>query len=217
MPKRNREQQEKHNEARRKITKAGRKALFSMKYIETKHADLVKEANNLYDFLYEIYPNKHDLTKTELYINCMNKPGAIKNILKCSTVSRNKSQISELLPILNIPLMQTKTSPPFTDNYETQTPDLASYTEEMPVNLPILTEDETNSLIRDLQQDPDLNQYFRDIALNEVTVPHENVAKQSESVESIESEIDRIIKEEFEALGADLPNIMVNDDELLFH
>ena len=123
----------------------------------------------------------------------MNKPGAIKNILKCSTANRNKRQISELLPILNIPLMQTQTSPPFTDNHETQTPDLASYTEEIPVNLPILTEDETNSLIRDLQQDPDLNQYFRDIVLNEVTVPHENVAKQSES---IESEIDRIIKEE---------------------
>ena len=211
MPKRNREQQEKHNEARRKITKAGRKALFCMKYIETKHADLVKEANNLYDFLHEIYPSKHDLTKTEIYINCVNKPGVIKNILKCSTVSRNKSQISELLPILNIPLMQIQTSPP----------DLASYTEEMPVNLPILTEEETNSLIRDLQQDSDLNQYFRDTVLNEVTVPHENVAKQSESVES---EIDRIIKEEFEALGAefealgaDLPDIMVNDDELLFH
>ena len=63
MPKRNREQQEKHNEARRKITKAGKKALFGMKYIETKHADLIKEANNLYDFLYEIYPNKHDLNQ----------------------------------------------------------------------------------------------------------------------------------------------------------
>ena len=213
MPKRTAEQQEKHNEARRKITKAGRKALFSMKYIQAKQPKLAEEANKLYDFLHEVYPNKHDLTKTEVYINCMKKPGAINKILQSTAESRNTNGITELLPVLNIPLIQT-TQPSFTLNQETQLldPTPMIHTEEIPMQLPVLTDDETNKLIRDLQQDPDLNQYFRDIALNEVTVPCENSEMESDS---LESEIDRIIKEEFESLGDDLPCLTVND-ELLF-
>ena len=67
MPKRNREQQEKHNEARRKLSKAGKKAIFSTRYIKAIQPKLIEEANKLYDFLFEVYPGKHDLTKTEIY------------------------------------------------------------------------------------------------------------------------------------------------------
>ena len=206
MPKRNKEQQEKHNEARRKLSKAGKKAIFSIQYVKTMQPKLVEEASKLYDFLYELYPGKHDLTKTEVYMNCMRKQGTKSKILQCATGDRNTNEITNLQPVLNIPLMQMPPSSPI--------PNETIHTEEIPLQLPILTDDETSNLIRDLQQDPDLKYYFQDDQINEVFVSTEKSVMET-GPETLESEIDQLIKDEFEALGADLPDIPVNDELLL--
>ena len=205
MPKRNREQQEKHNEARRKLSKAGKKAIFSTRYIKAIQPKLIEEANKLYDFLFEVYPGKHDLTKTEIYIQCMKNEATKNKILQSSTVTRNTSEVTRLQPILNIPLMQIPPALPSLPDQITSTT-----IEEIPLELPILTDDETATLIRDLQQDPDLKHYFQDDQVNEVSISTENPAVETRT---LEDEIDQIIKEEFEALGSDLPDIPVNDEQ----
>ena len=209
MPRRNKEQQEKHNEARRKLSKAGKKAMFSIQYVKTTQPKLVEEANNLYDFLYELYPGKHDLTKTEVYMNCVKKQDMKSKVLQCATGGRNTNEITKLQPVLNIPLMQM---PPSSSS--SSIPNETVHTEEIPLQLPILTDDETSKLIRDLQQDPDLKYYFQDDEINEVFVTTEKPVMET-GPKTLESEIDQLIKDEFEALGADLPDITVNDELLL--
>ena len=67
MPRRNKEQQVKHNEARREFAKKGKRALFCLDYVKNRNPDLVKKANDMYDYLLERYPNKRDLLKTDEY------------------------------------------------------------------------------------------------------------------------------------------------------
>ena len=201
MPKRDREQQDKHNAARRKLKQAGRKAIFCMEHIKTTHPNIVKEASKVYDYLQELYPTKHDLTKTEIYRNCLkNKPTASK-VLQHAT-----DQGSKLEPVLNIPLMQIPTS---ASGISTET----VHVEEIPTQLPILTDEETSKLIRELQDDPDLQHFFRDEPANQVTV---STSTNGTEPKTLEEEIDRVIREEFEALGTDLPDIEdYRNDELL--
>ena len=68
MPKRNEEQRQKRNETRRKLKKLSkkRKLLFAC-IAELRNPDVYKEASDLYEFLNSLYPNKHDLTRTEIY------------------------------------------------------------------------------------------------------------------------------------------------------
>ena len=210
MPRRNKEQQEKHNEARRKLKKAGRKAIFCMVHVKAIQPNLVEEASKLYDFLNELYPKKHDLTKTEIYKNCMKNEGTKSKVLQHATGDRNTNEITKLQPVLKIPLMQI---PPSSSS--SSIPDETIRTEEIPQQLPILTDEETSNLIRDLQQDPDLKYFFQDDQINEVFVTTEKSMMET-GPKTLESEIDQLIHDEFEALGADLPDIMGNkDDELL--
>ena len=205
MAPRNRQQQERHNIARRRLGKAGKKAIFSTCYVKTIQPELIEEASKIYDFLIELYPRKHDLTKTDIYKQCMKNEAVKKSILRASAVPRNTSGVAELQPVLNIPLMQIPPASP-------QLPDQATSTtsEEMPPELPILTDDETATLIRDLQQDPVLKQFFQDEQVNEVSISTENPEAETTT---FEDEIAQIIKEEFEALGRDLPDIPVNDEQ----
>ena len=71
MPKRNAEQKIKHNEARKNFTKQGKRAIFCLNHIKNSHPDIVKEANDTYDYLFRIYPNKRDMMKTDLYKGMM--------------------------------------------------------------------------------------------------------------------------------------------------
>ena len=205
MPPRSRQQQEKHNVARRRLGKAGKKAIFSTHYIKAIQPELVEEAGKIYDFLLELYPRKHDLTKTDIYMQCMKNKGVKKRILRASAVPRNTSNVAELQPVLNIPLMQSlPASPPLPDQATSTT------IEQIPAELPILTDDETATLIRDIQQDPVLKQFFQDEQVNEVAISTENPEAETTT---LEDEIAQIIKEEFEALGRDLPDISVDDEQ----
>ena len=71
MPKRTRQQQDLHNEARRKLKKDGKKAIFGMKYIELKHPGIHNDAFKLYDLLAALYPGKRDLTQTPEFKKCV--------------------------------------------------------------------------------------------------------------------------------------------------
>ena len=224
MPKRNRDQQDKHNESRRRITAYGKKAIFSVQYIKTKQPELVEEAGKIYDFLFEFYPRKHDLAKTDMYKQCMNNNALKKRILAASPTVRNTSEGIELQPVLNIPLLQiptSSTSTPLPDqtttveeipasSTSTPLPDQTTIVEEIPSETPILTDEETTTLIRDLQQDPDLMEYFQDVLMNEVSIRTEKPYVESTT---LKDEIEQIIQEQFEALGKDLPDIPVNDEQ----
>ena len=220
MPKRDREQQDRHNAARRKLKQAGRKAIFCMEHIKTTHPDIVKEASKVYDYLQELYPTKHDLLKTEIYRNCLkNKPTAnkvsqhatdqgskLEQALTSNVSQHATDQGNKLEPVLNIPLMQIPTS---TSGISTET----VHVEEIPAQLPILTDEETSKLIRELQDDPDLQHFFRDEPTNQVTV---STSTNGTEPKTLEEEIDRVIREEFEMLGTDLPDIEdYRNDELL--
>ena len=196
MPKRNKEQQERHNEARRKLKKAGKKAIFCMQYVETKQPRLLEDATKLYDFLIELYPGKHDLTKTAIYKKCMENQDTINTTLQYAMNNKNKI----LQPVLNIPLMPLQTPP-------SSTPNETTHTEEMPPQLPLLTDEETNNLIKDLSLDPDLMSFFEGVQVDEITVATEKSTMETVP-KSPASEIQQIIQDEFNAQGADLPDIM---------
>ena len=67
---------------------------------------------------------------------------------------------------------------------------------------------ETAAIIRELQADPDLDQFFK----QEITY------QETEGVQELSSidEIDRIIQEEFLKLGNDLADLTTVDEELMW-
>ena len=71
MPKRNVEQKIRHNEARKNFTKQRKRAIFCLNHIKNSYPDIVKEANDTYDYLFRIYPNKRDMMKTDVYKGMM--------------------------------------------------------------------------------------------------------------------------------------------------
>ena len=194
MPKRNPEQQVKHNEARRKFVREGKKALFCIKHLQHTHPSLVKEAYKTYDYLYKLYPGKRDLTRTEIY---------------CKQIVGKKNKQVE--PVLNIPLLQTRP----TEQMEASSTQTSVSTTEIPLKLPVITDDETTALIRELQTDPDLKHFFDDGTLHQETVPAEIKLEGAELL-STEEEIDRIIRQEFENLGNDLFDLASEDEELMY-
>ena len=205
MPKRTRDQQNKHNEARRNFIKKGKKAIFCVEHIKSIHPNIVKEASEIYDYLYEFYPNKRDLTKTEIYQRELKNKSTASNGSQHAT-GGNK-QVNQIEPVLTIPLLQTPLQPALSISTET------ARVEEILPQIPVLTDEETDELVLELQNDPDLWYFFKDEPINEVTLPS---GKSPEGTEpkNMEEEIDRIIRAEFALLGTDLPDIVFKDDEL---
>ena len=212
MPKRTREQQDLHNLNRRKLSKEGKKAIVCMKYIGIKYPEICIEASKLYDAVYVLYPGKHDLTKTPEF--------------KYATEGEAR-KINILQPILEIPLMSKTLTTTTTSEETTQT----DQTQEVPFAFDA-TNEEIEAMITELRQDPDLVSIFNDFQFPEITVETEIVQTQlpettaETTVETdVEttmetsfqiSEIDRIIQEEFNALGEDLPDIFDNQDQLFW-
>ena len=190
MPRRNRVQQDKHNESRRQFIKMGKRAIFCIRHIENTHPIIAKETYKMYDYLSELYPNKRDLMKTEIYQKQL----------------KNKKTI-EVEPVLNIPLVQS------TSSTQIETPVLTDEV-EIPTEIPVLGDEETRTLIQELQTDPDLNLFFNGEVLNQVTVTTERKPEENELI-SAQKEIDQIIQRQFELLGNDLFDLVCNDDELM--
>ena len=207
MPKRNEAQKLKHNESRRRFMKEGKKAIFCINHIYQTHPSLVKEANRIYDYLYETYPGKRDLSTTDIYR---------KHIMD--------KQNNQLEAVLHIPLLPSQTIstqtamaempsiPSVTGDNETSermeaVSTQTSTVETITPTLPLMTDRETVAIIQELQHDPDLGQFFKDEILCHETVPA--------GVQSPQEEIERIIREEFEKLGNDLPDLNGIDEELM--
>ena len=204
MPKRNKAQQIKHNEARRSFVKEGKKAIFCLLHIKDKYPDIAKEASDIYDYLHQIYPNKRNLMKTEIYrkqlanktdVNSQPQNTAVQN----TTEVNNKSM--DLEPVLTIPLMKAPLR-----------------VEDIMPQTPILNEEQADRLlqqsfdmIRDLQEDPDLKCFFTDEPANHVTLS----SLEEISPMTIDQEIDQIIRTEFDQLGSYLPDIVCEEEDEL--
>ena len=210
---RTREQQDRHNENRRNMMKEARKSIFAMKYIKIKHPETYNEACNLYAFMNELYPSRRDLTKTQEFVKCTEN-GIVRNTI--------------LQPQLRIPLMPTRSLPATTSeaipSQPVETQEISPQTvetQEIPFNYDA-TDEEIQTMLAELRQDPELGSIFDDFRLLETTVRTEvntlktTVRTEVNTVETtaFSSEIDQIIRDEFMALGEDLPDIYDNQDEL---
>ena len=224
MPKRDRQELDKRNASRRKQKKLGRKGIFYMEHLQNTHPNIFTEVGELYDYLNTIYPKKHSLTKTQLYLKCIQdkniKDKTIKYTAKCG------NQTGEIRPVIRIPLMQMPSTSTITRETPQQTavPVVETTLPQLP-QLPSLTDEEMNRLLKDLQQDSDLGDFFQEDHSNDAVVrslgpDFEQVipiqkAEEEVGPEILESEIDRIIREECEQLGTDLPDLTNVDNELL--
>ena len=224
MPKRDRQQLDKRNASRRKQKKLGRKGIFYMEHLQNTHQNIFTEVGELYEYLNTIYPKKHSLTKTQLYLKCIQdkaiKDKTIKYTAKCG------NQTGEIRPVLRIPLIQMPPTSTITRETPQQTAvPVVETTLPQPPQLPSLADEGINRLLKDLQQDPDLRDFFQEHHSNDAVVRSLGpdfeqvipIQKVEEEVgpETLECEIDKIIREEFEQLGTDLPDLTNVDNELL--
>ena len=219
MPKRNREQKIKHNEARRSFVKQGKKAMFCIEHLKAKHPDIVKEASDIYDYLVYLYPNKRNLMKTEIYrkqladktdANSQSQNTAVQNTAVQNTAVQNtavqntavrNTTRTDLEPVITIPLMKAPLR-----------------LEDIIPQTPILNEEQTDRLLKEtcdmiceLQEDPGLKWFFTGEPANHIVLS----SLEESGPMTIDQEIDQIIREEFGQLGSDLPDILCEgDDEL---
>ena len=224
MPKRTRDQQNKHNEARRNMMKKGKKAIFAMEYLKIKYPEIHEDACNIYDFIREMYPNKHDITKTPEFVKTIQN-GLVRDII---LQSNRRKRNNVLQPVLEIPLLPTTPATATTtmpeaippQNGETQeTSSQIIETVEMPPTYNT-TDEEIEAIINDLRTDSDLQTIFDDFQVLETTVtagvktPMETTHLASQETTPLSSQIDQIIQEEFKRLGEDLPDLHDRSDEL---
>ena len=209
MPKRTRQQQDKHNENRRKVKKEGKKSIVCMQYIGIKYPKIYAEACKLHDYISAVYPGKRDLTRTPEFKRCT-EDESVKN--------------SMLQPMLQIPLMPKQIHSTLTTTTSKEMPQTQSnQTEEIP---PVIDVDdqEIQKMIAELRQDPDLTSIFKDFELPSDDIPVETIVIETSTTECVQqeeipssfiSEIDEIIQE-FDALGENFPNIIDNDDQIFW-
>ena len=232
MPKRDRKELDKRNENRRLQKIRGRKGVFFMRHIENTQPETYKDVSELYDYLNGIYPNKHNLVKTQLYKECIRSKKVKEQTFKyttpaCTSTRQVKTkpvapactstrQI-EINPVLRIPLMSATTTTGESSQTTTTTPEPIDITD---TELSI-ADQEINILINELRQDPDLEYFFQDDPKGDAMMRSLDLGVTIQKVEkevgpeSTECEIDRIIREEFEALGTDLPDLCNIDNKLV--
>ena len=196
MPKRNEQQRQKRNETRRNLKKLSRKAIFCLQHSRITQPDVYKEATDLYQYLNALYPNKHDLTRTQIYQKSLESKTVKEQVRKHAKQCTNTNQTREVKPLLEIALM------PQTSKKET----LQEQATDVGMQLPTLTTEEMDTLVKDLQEEPDLKHFFN--------VQFNTEIGGSKS-KTMEEEIDEIIQREFEALGAELADLTNVDDELM--
>ena len=138
-----------------------------------------------------------------------------------STITRETPQQTAVPPLIQMPSTSTITRE---TPQQTAVPVVETTLPQLP-QLPSLTDEEINRLLGELQQDPDLRDFFQEDHSNDAVVrslgpDFEQVipiqkAEEEVGPETLEGEIDRIIREEFEQLGTDLPDLTNVDNELL--
>ena len=108
-----------------------------------------------------------------------------------------------LQPILEIPLLSKQTTSTIKETTQNDK------VEEIPLTIDA-TDEEIETMIAELREDPDLVSFFNDFHFEEITV--ETTVETS----SLTTQIDQIIDEEFKTLGENFPDIIDNEDQLLW-
>ena len=189
MSKRTKEQQIAHNKRRREIKQEGREGIFAVKYLQAMHPKIYQEINDFYRQLRARYPRRLTHISTKEF----------KALGKTESAKKH----TMLKPQLTICLMSTP------DNKVT-------ITEEPPIAMEDLQAEETEKLIQELREDPDLAHVFADITL-ETTVETERclpILTPDQEIDNIVNQLydDAAFMDEFTRLGEDLPELDDNDD-----
>ena len=179
MPRRTQDQKLKRNATRRDNSKRNRKAVFCLNHLRITRPEIYEEAMELYEHINAIYPCKHDLTQTMLYRKTI-EGGNVP--LRTSTRTSKR----EVIPRLEIPLiaMQDQVEVPRQNHQSVITSTVSS--------------EEIESIMKDLQQDPDLQNFFNEIA----------VVSDESGPKTLEEEIDSIIMAEFQRLDMELQDLI---------
>ena len=192
MSKRTKEQQIAHNKRRREIKQEGREGIFAVKYLQVMHPKIYQEINDFYLQLRAKYPRRLTHIST-------------KEFKELGKTEADKKHIM-LKPQLTICLMASP------DNNVT-------ITEEPPVAIEDLQAEETEKLIQQLRDDPDLAHVFADITLCETAVETETerclpILTPDQEIDNIVTELynDAAFMDEFTRLGEDLPELNDNDN-----
>ena len=186
-----------------------RKAVFCLKHLELTKPEIFKEAMGLYEFVNAIYPSKHDLTKTTLYQKTIKGENIAFHTVNhdvqvsASTATADRTSSVEVVPILNIPLIeapieipqqnqQDVIEIPFNEvSQQSHQDEIDSLMDDLLQNH--LDVNEMESLMDDLMQDPDLRNFF-----NQVEVPSGELRPKT-----IEEEIESIINDEIQRMDTE--------------
>ena len=257
MPRRNDNQKVKRNATRRENTTRNRKAVFCLKHLEITNPEILNKTMEIFEFVNSIYPNKHDLTKTTLYRKTIENQKLDLRIgnhnvpISRSTATTDPTNNFEVIPVLNIPLIERPRSNhqadieipfveglqqdieipfveepqqdieiPFVEEPQQNLHDLPQDLHELPQDLHELPQDlhelsqdlqglsqdlrdvilcdELGSIMDELTQDPDLQDFFA-----EIEVPNDG-----SQAKTVEEEIDNIIKEEFRRMDAQFKTLV---------
>ena len=203
MPRRNNEQKLKRNAHRRDNTMRNRKAVFCMKHLELTRPEIFKESVALFEFVNNIYPFKHDLTKTTLYektVKDENMSLFTANNDVLTSTSTTTSHV-DVIPVLNIPLIEAPVEVPLQNqggieiqqNHENERDSLVDDLFQNNLN-----GDEMESLMDELMKDPDLRNFFSEVEVssNEIqpmTVDEEVDAIINEQIQKIDAEFKKLV------------------------
>ena len=213
MPRRNNDQKFKRNATRRDNTTRNRKAVFCLKHLELTKPEIFKEAIELYAFVNAIYPNKHDLTKTTLYQKTIKGENiglhtANHDVqVSASTATTDRTNNVEVVPILNIPLIEVPIEVPIEIPQQNQQDVIEipfnevsqqSHQDEIDSLMDDLLQNhldvnEMESLMDDLMQDPDLRNFFNQV----------EVLSGESRPKTIEEEIESIINDEIQRMDTE--------------
>ena len=199
-----------------------RKAVFCLKHLEITNPEILNKTMEIFEFVNSIYPNKHDLTKTTLYRKTIENHNVR---ISGSTATTGPTNNFEVIPVLNIPLIERPQSNhqadieipfveepqqdieiPFVEEPQQNLHDLPQDPHELPQDPQGLSQDlrdvilcdELGSIMDELIQDPDLQDFFA-----EIEVPNDgSLAK------TVEEEIDNIINEEFRRMDAQFKTLI---------
>ena len=191
MPKRTKDQTIKRNATRRENSIRNRKAVFCLNHLKITKPEIYNQAVGLYEHVNSFYPTKHDLTRTVLYQKIINgeyvtlrtdnynvqaptstSTATIDRTASTSTATTARKSHIEVFPILEIPFIEVPQQEPLDD----------------------ISSDEIEILMNDLQQDPDLENFFNEV----------DVSSGESEPKTLGEEIDNIINAEFQKLDAEL-------------
>ena len=215
MPKRTRQQQDKHNENRTLIKKEGRKAIMCMKYIKVKYPNIHDEACDFFDLVNKRYPGKRDLTRTyefsQIKDQHVQKNTMLEPELKIELIPNNITPEEDILQVFN---MESEEINKIIEELR-KDPNLASAFDDVYTACETTTVEEMPPIVDNVKA------YITCETTTEEEMPP--LADESQKIDQIIQEIHQDPElsplfhemEEFNALGENFPDIS-DDDEIFW-